>query len=87
MAELKAQSGYSLGRSGKDSIYAMCKPKRKFKLAKHWIKVGVLVLVQHWVVKISGSERVNTLLQAELPYWEDLHQWNLKINAQVAIPA
>ena len=29
------------------------------------------------------SEKLNSLVQAELPYWEDTHQWNLKLDAEL----
>ena len=29
------------------------------------------------------SDQVNSLVQVELPYWEDAHQWQLKLNTQV----
>ena len=29
------------------------------------------------------SARVNSLVQLELPYWEDRHQWQFKLNSQL----
>jgi hypothetical protein len=29
------------------------------------------------------TERINSLVQLELPYWEDSHQWQLKLNSQL----
>lgn len=29
------------------------------------------------------TDKVNSLIQVELPYWEDSHQWNLRLNSAV----
>lgn len=82
VAELKAQSGYSWADQARTHL-CYVQTQTQFQVGKALDKgwragIGPTLGCQNiW------SERVNTLLQAELPYWEDLHQWNLKINAQV----
>ena len=82
VAELKAQSGYSWANQAKTHLCYM-QTQMQFQagkaLEKGWrAGIGPTLGCQNiW------SERVNSLLQAELPYWEDSHQWNLKLNAQV----
>ena len=82
VAELKAQSGYSWANQARTHLCYM-QTQTQFQAGKALDKgwragIGPTLGCQNiW------SERVNSLLQAELPYWEDSHQWNLKLNAQV----
>ena len=82
VAELKAQSGYSWANQARTHLCYM-QTQMQFQAGKALDKgwragIGPTLGCQNiW------SERVNSLLQAELPYWEDSHQWNLKLNAQV----
>lgn len=82
VAELKAQSGYSWANQARTHLCYM-QTQTQFQagkaLDKGWRSgIGPTLGCQNiW------SERINSLLQAELPYWEDSHQWNLKLNAQV----
>lgn len=47
-------------------------------------------LEQGWRVGIGPTlgcqniwtDKINSLLQVELPYWQDSHQWQLKLNTQ-----
>lgn len=82
VAELKAQSGYSWANQARTHLCYM-QTQTQFQAGKALDKgwragIGPTLGCQNiW------SERINSLLQAELPYWEDSHQWNLKLNAQV----
>lgn len=79
VAVLKTQFGYSIADANRQHLcYAQVQPQ---------IQAGQF-LDQGWRVGLGPtvgcqnmwSDRFNSLLQVELPYWEDTHQWNLRLN-------
>lgn len=82
VANLKIQMGYSYADQAREHLcYA--------QLQNH-VQVGK-ALNEGWRVGVGPtvgcqniwSEKINSLLQVELPYWEDSHQWQLKLNTQL----
>lgn len=82
VANLKIQMGYSYADQAREHLcYA--------QLQNH-VQVGK-ALNEGWRVGMGPtvgcqniwSEKINSLLQVELPYWEDSHQWQLKLNTQL----
>ena len=82
VAELKAQSGYSWANQARTHLCYM-QTQMQFQAGKALDKGWCAGIGPTLGCQNIWSERVNSLLQAELPYWEDSHQWNLKLNAQV----
>nr|WP_180022744.1 DUF4105 domain-containing protein [Acinetobacter sp. YH16044] len=82
VAELKAQSGYSWANQERTHL---CYAQSQMQVQ------GGKSLDQGWRVGLGPtlgcqniwSEKLNSLVQAELPYWEDAHQWNLKLDAEL----
>nr|WP_180183282.1 DUF4105 domain-containing protein [Acinetobacter sp. YH01020] len=82
VAELKAQSGYSWANQERTHL---CYVQSQMQVQ------GGKSLDQRWRVGLGPtlgcqniwSERFNSLVQAELPYWQDAHQWNLKLDAEL----
>lgn len=82
VAELKAQSGYSWANQERTHL---CYVQSQMQVQ------GGKSLDQGWRVGLGPtlgcqniwSEKLNSLVQAELPYWEDTHQWNLKLDAEL----
>ena len=82
VAELKAQSGYSWANQERTHL---CYVQSQMQVQ------GGKSLDQGWRVGLGPtlgcqniwSEKFNSLVQAELPYWEDAHQWNLKLDAEL----
>ncbi|MND51478.1 hypothetical protein D3C80_424670 [compost metagenome] len=81
VANLKVQMGYSYAdKERKHLCYA--------QLQNH-IQVGK-ALEQGWRIGMGPTigcqniwtDKINSLLQVELPYWQDSHQWQLKLNTQ-----
>ena len=81
VANLKVQMGYSYADQEREHLcYA--------QLQNH-IQVGK-ALEQGWRVGMGPTmgcqniwtDKINSLLQVELPYWQDSHQWQLKLNTQ-----
>ena len=82
VANLKVQMGYSYADQARQHLcYAQVQNHLqvgKF-LDKAWrIGLGPTVGCQNiW------SDKINSLLQLELPYWQDSQQWQLKLNTQL----
>ncbi|WP_180115026.1 DUF4105 domain-containing protein [Acinetobacter sp. YH12140] len=82
VAEFKAQSGYSWANQERTHL---CYVQSQMQVQ------GGKSLDQGWRVGLGPtlgcqniwSEKLNSLVQAELPYWEDTHQWNLKLDAEL----
>ncbi|WP_373685056.1 DUF4105 domain-containing protein [Acinetobacter sp. YH12085] len=82
VAELKAQSGYSWANQERMHL---CYVQSQMQVQ------GGKSLDDGWRVGLGPtlgcqniwSEKLNSLVQAELPYWEDTHQWNLKLDAEL----
>ncbi|WP_180003202.1 MULTISPECIES: DUF4105 domain-containing protein [unclassified Acinetobacter] len=82
VATLKAQSGYSWANQERTHL---CYVQSQMQVQ------GGKSLDQGWRVGLGPtlgcqniwSEKLNSLVQAELPYWEDAHQWNLKLDAEL----
>lgn len=82
VATLKAQSGYSWANQERTHL---CYVQSQMQVQ------GGRSLDQGWRVGLGPtlgcqniwSERFNSLVQAELPYWQDAHQWNLKLDAEL----
>lgn len=82
VAELKAQSGYSWANQERTHL---CYVQSQMQVQ------GGKSLDDGWRVGLGPtlgcqniwSEKFNSLVQAELPYWEDTHQWNLKLDAEL----
>ncbi|MEN8991946.1 DUF4105 domain-containing protein [Avibacterium paragallinarum] len=82
VAELKAQSGYSWANQERTNL---CYVQSQMQVQ------GGKSLDQGWRVGLGPtlgcqniwSEKFNSLVQAELLYWEDVHQWNLKLDAEL----
>lgn len=81
VASFNAQVGYSLADYGRKHIcYGQVQTyvQTGSNLDKGW-RVGMgptLGCVNQWF------ERFNSVVQIELPYWEDQNQWNLRVNTQ-----
>ncbi|MCL6235057.1 DUF4105 domain-containing protein [Acinetobacter sp. ANC 5579] len=82
VAEFKAQSGYSWANQERTHL---CYVQSQMQVQ------GGKSLDDGWRVGLGPtlgcqniwSEKFNSLVQAELPYWEDTHQWNLKLDAEL----
>nr|WP_257223841.1 DUF4105 domain-containing protein [Acinetobacter sp. YH1901134] len=82
VAEFKAQSGYSWANQERTHL---CYVQSQMQVQ------GGKSLDDGWRVGLGPtlgcqniwSEKLNSLVQAELPYWEDVHQWNLKLDAEL----
>ncbi|WP_180146594.1 DUF4105 domain-containing protein [Acinetobacter sp. YH12052] len=82
VAELKAQSGYSWANQERTHL---CYVQSQMQVQ------GGKSLDDGWRVSLGPtlgcqniwSEKFNSLVQAELLYWEDAHQWNLKLDAEL----
>ena len=77
---LKGQSGYTLADDDRKHLcYAELQTQLQTgkSLDKGWrIGLGPTIGCQNlW------TDRLNSVVQLELPYWEDSHQWNLRINS------
>ena len=81
VANLKVQMGYSYADKEREHLcYA--------QLQNH-IQAGK-ALEQGWRIGMGPTvgcqniwtDKINSLLQVELPYWQDSHQWQLKLNTQ-----
>lgn len=82
VAELKAQTGYSWANQQRTHlcyVQSQIQVQAGQALDKGWrVGVGPTLGCQNiW------SDRINSLVQVELPYWEDSHQWNLKFDGQL----
>ena len=82
VAEVKVQSGYSWANQQRTHlcyVQSQMQIQGGHALDQGWrIGVGPTVGCQNiW------SDRINSLLQVELPYWQDANQWNLKVNGQL----
>ncbi|SST13561.1 signal peptide [Acinetobacter baumannii] len=81
VASFNAQVGYSLADYERKYIcYGQVQTyvQAGSNLDKGW-RVGVgptLGCMNQWL------EKFNTVVQVELPYWEDQNQWNLRLNTQ-----
>ncbi|HCQ9724274.1 DUF4105 domain-containing protein [Acinetobacter baumannii] len=81
VASFNAQVGYSLADYARKHIcYGQVQTyvQAGSNLDKGW-RVGVgptLGCMNQWF------EKFNTVVQVELPYWEDQNQWNLRLNTQ-----
>ncbi|EPM7761131.1 DUF4105 domain-containing protein [Acinetobacter baumannii] len=81
VASFNAQVGYSLADYERNYIcYGQVQTyvQAGSNLDKGW-RVGVgptLGCMNQWL------EKFNTVVQVELPYWEDQNQWNLRLNTQ-----
>ena len=81
VASFNAQVGYSLADYGRKHIcYGQVQTyvQTGSNLDKGW-RVGMgptLGCINQWF------ERFNSVVQIELPYWEDQNQWNLRVNTQ-----
>ncbi|WP_180174548.1 DUF4105 domain-containing protein [Acinetobacter sp. YH01022] len=81
IANLQVQMGYSYANPAREHLCYM-------QLQNH-IQTGK-ALDQGWRVGMGPtigcqniwSDHINSLLQLELPYWEDSKQWQLKLNTQ-----
>ncbi len=79
---IKGQSGYTLAD---DDRKHLC-----FAGLQTTLQAGKS-LDQGWRVGLGPtvgcqnlwSDKVNSLVQVELPYWEDSHQWNLRLNSML----
>ena len=79
---LKTQFGYSVANQAREHLcYAQIQNHVQAgkALDKGWrVGIGPTLGCQNiW------SARVNSLVQLELPYWEDRHQWQFKLNNQL----
>ncbi|MEG0483551.1 MAG: DUF4105 domain-containing protein [Acinetobacter sp.] len=76
----KAQSGYTLADDDRKNLcYAELQTQLQAgkSLDKGWrLGLGPTIGCQNlW------TDQLNSVVQLELPYWEDSHQWNLRINS------
>ena len=82
VASLKMQAGYSWANSDRTHL---CYAQMQTQIQ------GGKALEQGWRAGAGPAagcqnvwtDKMNTLVQAELPYWPDAAQWNLKLGAQV----
>ena len=77
--QLKTQFGYSLADQDRQHVcYAQLQPQVQAgkSLDDGWrIGLGPAMGCQNiW------TDRFNSLVQLELPYWQDANQWNLRLN-------
>lgn len=77
--QLKTQFGYSLADQNRQHVcYAQLQPQVQAgkSLDDGWrIGLGPAMGCQNiW------TDRFNSLVQLELPYWQDVNQWNLRLN-------
>ena len=82
VVSLKTQFGYSVANQAREHLcYAQIQNHVQAgkALDKGWrVGIGPTLGCQNiW------SARVNSLVQVELPYWEDRHQWQFKLNNQL----
>lgn len=80
--DLKTQYGYSLADQERQHLcYAQLQHHLQFgpALDKGWrVGMGPTLGCQNiW------TDRINSVVQAELPYWEDAHAWQLNLNTQL----
>ena len=76
----KAQSGYTIADDDRKNLcYAELQTQLQAgkSLDDGWrVGVGPTVGCQNlW------TDKLNSIVQVELPYWEDSHQWNLRVNS------
>lgn len=79
---LKTQMGYSYADAKRENLcYAQMQTYLQGgkSLDKGWrIGLGPTLGCQNiW------TERINSIVQVELPYWEDAHAWQLRLNSQL----
>ena len=82
VASLKAQVGYTLADAEREHL---C-----YVQVQNYVQAGQ-ALDKGWRVGMGPtvgcqnvwSTQINSLVQVELPYWEDTHQWQFKLNSQV----
>src|SRR5690606_21461916 len=82
VASLKTQVGYSWANASREHLcYAQMQTQLQVgkALDQGWrVGAGPTVGCQNiW------SDHMNSLVQVELPYWEDSHHWHLKLNTQL----
>lgn len=82
VASLKMQMGYSYADSKRENLcYAQMQTYLQGgkSLDKGWrLGMGPTVGCQNiW------ADHINSIVQVELPYWEDSHQWQVRLNSQV----
>ena len=82
VANLKVQMGYSYADQARDYLcYAQLQNHIQAGKALHdgWrIGMGPTIGCQNiW------SDKINSLIQVELPYWQDSQQWQLRLNTQL----
>ena len=82
VVSLKTQMGYSYADAKRENLcYAQMQTYLQGgkSLDKGWrLGMGPTVGCQNiW------TDRINSIVQAELPYWEDSHQWQVRLNSQV----
>lgn len=79
---IKGQSGYTLADNDRQHLcYAELQTQLQAgqALERGWrVGLGPTLGCQNiW------SDQLSSLVQLELPYWEDAHQWNLRVNSMV----
>ncbi|MHA3891358.1 Lnb N-terminal periplasmic domain-containing protein [Acinetobacter sp. GXMZU3951] len=82
VVSLKTQMGYSYADAKRENLcYAQMQTYLQGgkSLDKGWrIGLGPTLGCQNiW------TERINSIVQVELPYWEDAHAWQLRLNSQL----
>ncbi|TCB36747.1 DUF4105 domain-containing protein [Acinetobacter sp. ANC 4910] len=82
VASLKTQMGYSYADSKRENLcYAQIQTYLQGgkSLEKGWrLGMGPTVGCQNiW------TDHINSIVQVELPYWEDSHQWQVRLNSQL----
>ena len=82
VVSLKTQMGYSYADAQRENLcYAQMQTYLQGgkSLDKGWrLGMGPTVGCQNiW------TDRINSIVQAELPYWEDSHQWQVRLNSQI----
>ena len=82
VASLKTQVGYSGANASREHLcYAQMQTQLQAgkALDQGWrVGAGPTVGCQNiW------SDQINSLVQVELPYWEDSHRWQLKLNTEL----
>ena len=82
VTSLKSQVGYSWANASREHLcYAQMQTQLQAgkALDQGWrVGAGPTVGCQNiW------SDHMNSLVQVELPYWEDSHHWHLKLNTQL----
>lgn len=78
VSNLKVQMGYSYAdKERKHLCYAQLQNHIQAGNALEHMGIGPTLSCQNiW------TDKINSLLQVELPYWQDSHQWQLKLNTQ-----